>query len=454
MHSNPIHPRGPISAISRIPILDVLTCRPVPSAWMGFRQRFSLLAALAAGFLALSLPARAFDPGGGKVRLILEDRTFDPREPASADFLDCPDASGPCQAVALPRVMADEKVILPRNKPLESLRFLSVKGIRAQGGDPILSIALFAVPNGDSVFADLNNDEDLGNDGPGKFWPKRDSCVTLERIGGGEPPVQLCRAGAKAKAWREKCEDLKHAVTWAMCDEEPVRVRALDLTAGWLESGGKRWWLGVCDADGDGRIGLQGGDRVVVDWEGEGSLRKSLDADGIAGTPGAPIRFSLDSVSYEVAGADEKGGWLELKRLAAFDPAAAAPKPNEGKPAPDLRFVNMDGDTVRLSDLRGKKVLLHFWSTLCKPCLDNLEAVRGFWKSFGGKNWVVISLTTETDLPTVQQAVLKRHMDWMVGMVGPEARRYYANRPLPVTVKINEKGLVENKNLALGAHPR
>lgn len=404
--------------------------------------------------LALFIPGGAAEPGDGTIRVSLEERTFDPREPAKGDFLDCPDARGPCQAVVLPRVMADEKVILPRNKPLESLRFLSLKGIRAQGGDPVLSIALFATPKGDSVFADLNDDEDLGNDGPGKFWPKGDSCVELDRTGGGMPPLALCRAGKNAKAWREKCEGLKGNLTWAMCDEEPMRARVLDIRSGWLESGGKHWWLGLCDADGDGRFRLDAGDRVVVDWDGEGALAKSLEAGGIAAAPGARIRFSLDSISYEVAGADEKGAWLELRRLGAFDPAAAAPKAVEGRPAPDLRFVNMDGDTVRLSDLRGKKVLLHFWSTLCKPCLDNLEGVRGFWKSFGGKNWQVVSLTTETDLPSVQQAVLKRHMDWMVGMVGPEARRYYANHPLPLIVRINEKGLVENKNMELGPHTR
>ncbi|MBW8888775.1 MAG: TlpA family protein disulfide reductase [Fibrobacteres bacterium] len=404
--------------------------------------------------MALIVPIGAADPVGETIRLVLDERTFDPREPAMGDFLDCPDARGPCQAVALPRVMADEKVILPRNKPLESLRFLSLKGIRAQGGDPMLSIALFATPKGDSVFADLNDDEDLGNDGPGKFWPKGDSCVTLAHSGAGMPPLALCRAGKNAKAWREKCEGLKRNLAWAMCDEEPIRIRVMDINAGWLQSGGKHWWLGACDADGDGRIRLDGGDRVVVDWDGEGALVKSLDAGGVAAAPGAPIRFSLDSISYQVVAADDKGGWLDLKRLAAFDPAAAAPKAFEGRPAPDLRFVNMDGDTVRLSDLRGKKVLLHFWSTLCKPCYDNLEGVRGFWKSFGGKNWQVISITTESDLPSVQQAVLKHHMDWMVGMAGPEARRFYANHPLPMLVKINEKGVVENKNLELGPHAR
>jgi hypothetical protein len=419
---------------------------------MAFPNRF-LAPAFAAVLLAWAPPARGYDPGG-TVRVRLDERTSDPREPAQGDFLDCPDARGPCQAVLLPRVMADEKVVLPRNKPLESLRFLSLKGIRPQGGDPVMSIALYSVPSGDSVYADLNDDEDLGNDGPAKFWPKGDSCVALERIGGGAPEVLLCRAGKNAQAWKGKCEALKANVPWAMCDQEPIRARLSDINAGWLESGGKHWWLGLCDADGDGRIRLDGGDRLVVDWDGDGAFSKSLEADGIAASPGSPLRFSLDSISYEVAGADEKGGWLELRRLAAYDPTAAAPKAMEGKPAPELRFVNMDGDTVRLSDLRGKKVLLHFWSTLCKPCLDNLEGVRGFWKSFGGKNWLVVSLTTETDLPSVQQAVLKRHMDWMVGMAGPEARRYYANRPLPVIVKINEKGVVENKNLNLGGPAR
>lgn len=409
--------------------------------------------AFLAGLLAASLPARAYDPAG-TLRVRLEDRAYDPREPAPGDFLDCPDAKGPCQSVLLPRVMADEKVILPRNKPLESFRFLSLKGVRAQGGDPQLSIALYAAANGDSVYADLNNDEDLGNDGPAKFWPKGDSCVTLERIGGGAPPLALCRAGGRAKAWREKCESLKAGIPWAMCEEAPVRARVMDISAGWLQSGGKHWWIGVCDADGDGRIRLDAGDRLVVDWDGDGTLEKSLDADGIVAAGAAPLRFSLDSLSYEASGADEKGAWLDLKRLPEYDPAAAAPRAAEGKMAPDLRFVNMDGDTVRLSDLRGKKVLLHFWSTLCKPCLDNLESVRGFWKSFGGKNWQIISLTTETDLPSVQQAVLKRHMDWMVGMVGPEARRYYAGHPLPVLVRINEKGVVENRNLPLGQRPR
>ena len=402
-----------------------------------------------------ALPLSAYDFSSGlasSFRVGLEQRTYDSREPALADFLDCPDSRSPCQAVAIPRVMADEKIVLPRNKPLESLRFLSLKAIRAQGGDPQLSLALYATSGGDSVYADLNNDEDLGNDGPGKFWPKSDSCTVLERIGGGSAPIGLCRAGAQAKAWKSKCEGMKRAITWALCDEAPVRVRVLDVTAGTLDSGGKRRRVGLCDADADGHIRLDGGDRLLVDWDADGNLEKSPEADGVAATGGsAPLRFSLDSVSFEVAGVDDRGSWVDLRRLSGYDPAAAAPKAVDGRKAPDVRFVNMDGDTMKISDFRGKKVLIHFWSTLCKPCLENLSGLRDFNKGFSGKNWQIISLTTDTDLGQVQQAVLKHHMDWMVGMAGPEARRYYANHPLPVNVKINEQGMIENRNLSLGA---
>jgi hypothetical protein len=412
-------------------------------------QALSLLLVLGPAAMAAMVEAGDF----GSLRVLLDQRAFDAREPAKADYLDCPDGRPPCQAVAFPRVMADEKIVLPRNKPLESLRFLILKGIRIQGGDPLLSLALYATGSGDSVYMDMNNDEDLGNDGPGRFWPKGDSCVTLERAGGtgfGFAPVSLCRAGAKAKAWQAECEGLKSSISWAMCNDESYRVRILDLSVGTLSLSGGNRRLAVCDADGDGRIRFDAGDRLVIDWDGDGVLEKSLEGDGIAAPDKSAFRFSLDSNTFEVLSADEKGAWIELKRLNAFDPAAAAFKAVEGRAAPDIRFVNLDGDTLRLSDFKGKKVLVHFWSTLCKPCLEDLSGVREFHRAFGSKNWQIISLTTDTDLGEVQQAVLKHRMDWMVGMAGPEARRYYATRPLPLNVKINEKGVLEKKDLVLG----
>ncbi|MEO6094230.1 MAG: redoxin family protein [Fibrobacteria bacterium] len=412
--------------------------------------------------LAIS-PIAAAAGNSSVFRVILDHRTWDERDPAKGDFLDCPEVKGPCQAVVWQRVTADEKVVLPRNKPLASLRFLTLKGIRVQGGDPLLTLALFATGSGDSVYMDINNDEDLANDGPGRFWPKGDSCVTMERMDGGSVPLSLClagharHAGSKAEGWENQCEGMKSSVTAAICKEPPYRVRLLDLSAGTLALPGMPTRPGMgrrialCDIDGDGRFRFGSGDRLVIDWDGDGILDKSLEGDGVAvPAGGARFRFSPDSNTFEIVSVDEKGGFLELRRLPSFDPAAVSLRAVEGKKAPDIRFVNLDGDTLRLSDFKGKKIMIQFWSTLCGPCLEDLSGVREFYKSFGAKNWLILSLTTETDLAEVQQAALKHNMNWMVGMAGPEARRYYPSRPLPLNVKINEQGILEKKNLVLG----
>ena len=383
------------------------------------------------------------------IRVALSSRTFDPRDPGKGDILDCP-AAGSCQSVLFPRVEPDEKVVLPRGKPREDLVFLSFKGFRAQGGDPITTAARFRAAGGDSLFVDWNNDEDMGNDGSAAFWPAKDSCVTAGGGAGRAASIALCRAGGGAAAWRKRCEEMKGELTWAMCEEAPMRLRVLDIVQGTLASGSKSRKLGLCDLDGDGRFRLQGGDRFLVDWNGDGLLEKSLDGDGFAMPPDGPFRFSVDGATYVLKGADEDGAGLDLERVFPYAPEAELFKAVEGRPAPDFRFVNMDGDTVRLSDFRGQKVLLQFWSVLCKPCLDQFPSVKAFNAQFKAKNWQVLSITTDKELDLVQQATLKHHLDWTVGMAGPEARGYYGSHSLPLVLKIDAKGVIEKKGLALG----
>lgn len=54
--------------------------------------------------------------------------------------------------------------------------------------------------------------------------------------------------------------------------------------------------------------------------------------------------------------------------------------PQEGQPAPDFELVTLEGETVKLSDYKGKKVILNFWATWCPPCKAEMPHMQEFYE--------------------------------------------------------------------------
>jgi len=65
------------------------------------------------------------------------------------------------------------------------------------------------------------------------------------------------------------------------------------------------------------------------------------------------------------------------------------------RPAPDLLLASLDGSTRKLSELRGRPVLLHFWATWCPPCRDELPSLLQLGRALeagAGPRVVAVSL--------------------------------------------------------------
>lgn len=68
--------------------------------------------------------------------------------------------------------------------------------------------------------------------------------------------------------------------------------------------------------------------------------------------------------------------------------------------APDFVLKTFDGQTYKLSDLKGKAVVINFWASWCIPCRDEAPALQRAWEKYRDRGLIVLGVDyvdTETD---------------------------------------------------------
>ena len=68
-----------------------------------------------------------------------------------------------------------------------------------------------------------------------------------------------------------------------------------------------------------------------------------------------------------------------------------------GKPAPDLKFKDLNGKDVALSDLKGKVVFLNFWATWCDPCRIEIPWLIAMQEKYGPKGFTVVGVAMDDE---------------------------------------------------------
>jgi cytochrome c biogenesis protein CcmG/thiol:disulfide interchange protein DsbE len=68
------------------------------------------------------------------------------------------------------------------------------------------------------------------------------------------------------------------------------------------------------------------------------------------------------------------------------------PAPQQGFPAPNFELKTPQGETVRLSDLRGQAVLVNLWATWCPPCRAEMQIIETVYNEYKDQNFTVLGV--------------------------------------------------------------
>jgi thiol-disulfide isomerase/thioredoxin len=93
-----------------------------------------------------------------------------------------------------------------------------------------------------------------------------------------------------------------------------------------------------------------------------------------------------------------------------------------GKVAPEIAGEDIDGKMLKLSDFRGKIVVLNFWGTWCPPCIKMIPKERELVKRFEGQPFALLGVANDYDRERVKKAIESKGITWRSWWDGGENR--------------------------------
>jgi len=118
-----------------------------------------------------------------------------------------------------------------------------------------------------------------------------------------------------------------------------------------------------------------------------------------------------------------------------------------GQTAPDFELPALGGDSVRLSDYRGKVVFLNIWATWCPPCREEMPSMESLYQRLKGREFEMLAVSIDREgermvRPFAAKYGLKFHV-----LLDPDNKTYrlYGLTGVPESFIVDKNGVIINK---------
>jgi peroxiredoxin len=115
---------------------------------------------------------------------------------------------------------------------------------------------------------------------------------------------------------------------------------------------------------------------------------------------------------------------------------------------PDVRLTSIEGESVRLADLRGQVVLVNFWATTCVTCVMEMPQIAATQLKFAGRGYRTFAVAMQYDRPDWvlnYSELSKLPFPIALDVQGDIARAFDDTRVTPTTFLIDKQGRIAKR---------
>lgn len=114
-----------------------------------------------------------------------------------------------------------------------------------------------------------------------------------------------------------------------------------------------------------------------------------------------------------------------------------------GSVAPDFTLVDLDGNPIRLDDLRGRPVIVNFWASWCPPCVEEFPLLREASARHADDGLAIVGIVFRDGSESAREFMLRNGATWAAAMdPGESVAQAYGVLGPPETLFIGRDGTI------------